>query len=181
MICWQFSPMRQSLSEKSDLTAPSKIGGNALISRWTSGRRTSTRLSTRHAWRRAPHWHEDFHGSRVGRRPMGAPDSRGSVSGLGDSSRYKEPRPSGAVSAGKAPDLVIGRRNRLPHHDKASSYRTVGQAVSPVELLFTQTRQRGAIAVAALGPWRTNPTFYRSARPIAAASLASPARTSEPK
>jgi hypothetical protein len=43
------------------LTAPSKIGGNALISRWTSRhesplrrRRTSTRLSTRHAWRRAP-------------------------------------------------------------------------------------------------------------------------------
>jgi hypothetical protein len=25
---------------------------------------------------------------------------------------------------------VIGRRNRLPHHDRASSYKTVGQAVS---------------------------------------------------
>jgi hypothetical protein len=32
---------------------------------------------------------------------------------------------------------VIGRRNRLPNHDKASSYRTVGQAVSPVERLFS--------------------------------------------
>jgi hypothetical protein len=36
---------------------------------------------------------------------------------------------------------VIGRRNRLPHHDKASSYNMVGQAVSPVERLSTQTRQ----------------------------------------
>src|SRR5277367_68835 len=34
---------------------------------------------------------------------------------------------------------AIGRRNRLPHHCKPSSYRTVGQAVSPVERLFTQT------------------------------------------
>jgi hypothetical protein len=34
---------------------------------------------------------------------------------------------------------VIGRRNRLPHLDKASSYSTVGQAVSPVERLFTHT------------------------------------------
>jgi hypothetical protein len=39
---------------------------------------------------------------------------------------------------------VIGRRNRLPHHDKASSYNMVGQAVSPVERLFTQTLTHGA-------------------------------------
>jgi hypothetical protein len=39
---------------------------------------------------------------------------------------------------------AIGRRNRLPHHGKPSSYRTVGQAVSPVERLFTQTLTHGA-------------------------------------
>ena len=44
----------------------------------------------------------------------------------------------------KSPGSGIGRRNRLPHHDKPSSYTTVGQAVSPVERLFTQTLTHGA-------------------------------------
>jgi hypothetical protein len=52
--------------------------------------------------------------------------------------------------------FVIGRRNRLPHHDKASIYSTVGQAVSPVERLFTQTRQLGAIAVPGASPKLTH-------------------------
>ena len=44
----------------------------------------------------------------------------------------------------KSMGSAIGRRNRLPHHCKPSSYRTVGQAVSPVERLFTQTLTHGA-------------------------------------
>src|SRR5271167_3634221 len=47
---------------------------------------------------------------------------------------------------------AIGRRNRLPHHSKSSSYRTVGHAVSPVERRFTQTRQLGVIVVPCANP-----------------------------
>jgi hypothetical protein len=46
----------------------------------------------------------------------------------------------------KSPGSAIGRRNRPPHHGKPSSYRPVGQAVSPVERLFTQTLTPGVIA-----------------------------------
>ena len=36
----------------------------------------------------------------------------------------------------KSLQAAIGRRNRLPHQSKSSSYGKVGQALSPVERLF---------------------------------------------
>ena len=46
---------------------------------------------------------------------------------------------------------AIGRRNRLPHQGKPSSYRTVGQAVSPVERLFTGAGVFESVDAARLG------------------------------
>jgi hypothetical protein len=37
----------------------------------------------------------------------------------------------------KALGSAIGRRNRLPHHGKPNAYRTVGQALSPVNSLWS--------------------------------------------
>jgi hypothetical protein len=89
-----------SLCETSDLTAPSKIGGNALISRWTSIRigltaekNVDTTVDAARLEARATKCsfentiggtqrHLDFHGSRVGDRPMDTLDSRGSFSRL---------------------------------------------------------------------------------------------------
>jgi hypothetical protein len=41
----------------------------------------------------------------------------------------------------------IGRRNRLPHHSTSSSYRPVGQALSPVERLFQQPAKGDLLAL----------------------------------
>jgi hypothetical protein len=90
------SPMLTSLCEKSASTAPSKIGGNALISRWTSripvqseknvdttvdAARLEARATKREVGTRifmAPAW-------AIG--PWNTPCSRGSIPGPWDSSR----------------------------------------------------------------------------------------------